>query len=198
MRPERPSSDSSRGSGVSFRGAATCKTATPRRDSLSPTIEMGRDHMTKPTRRLSAVVTILASIAILAGTVSASDGVIAAATGGGHFLFSGFLDVQFGFSAVTKADGSAQGSFHQSYTLNGLTTSYWGTVTCLSVDTVQQRAWIGGVVTKVQSDDPAARLVGEDVWFRVVDYDDDDPDQDPADRSTVFGFTPLFESSEPY
>src|SRR5688572_17967324 len=134
--------------------------------------------MTKPSRRLSAVVTVLASIAILAGTVSAADGVSAAATGGGHFLFSGFLDVQFGFSAVAKADGSAQGSFHQSYTLEGSTTSYWGTVTCLSVDTVNHRAWIGGVVTKVESDDVGARLDGEDVWFRVVDYDDDDPDQE--------------------
>jgi hypothetical protein len=154
--------------------------------------------MTKPSRRLSAIVTVVASIAILAGTVSASEGANAAATGGGHFLFSGFLDVQFGFSAVAKADGSAQGSFHQSYTLEGSTTSYWGTVTCLSVDTVNHRAWIGGVLTKVQSDDPAARLVGEEVWFRVVDYDDDEPGADPADRSTVFGFTPLFESSAAY
>ena len=151
--------------------------------------------MTKPTRRLSAIVTVLASIAILAGTVSASEGVSAAATGGGHFLFSGFLDVQFGFSAVAKADGSAQGSFHQSYTLDGLTTSYWGTVTCLSVDPVTHRAWIGGVLTKVQSDNPAARLVGEEVWFRVVDYGEG---QDLPDRSTVFGFTPLFETSAAY
>lgn len=151
--------------------------------------------MTKPSRRLSFVVTVLASIALLAGTVSASEGVARAATGGGHFLFSGFLDVQFGFSAVAKADGSAQGSFHQSYTLEGMTTSYWGTVTCLSVDTVNHRAWIGGVLTKVQSDNPAARLVGEEVWFRVVDYGEG---QDVADRSTVFGFTPLFETSAAY
>ena len=151
--------------------------------------------MTKPSRRLSAIVTVVASVAILAGTVSASEGVSAAATGGGHFLFSGFLDVRFGFSAVSKADGSAQGSFHQSYTLEGLTTSYWGTVTCLSVDTVNHRAWIGGVVTKVESDDPAARLVGEDVWFRVLD---NGQGQDVEDRSTVFGFTPLFESSAAY
>ena len=151
--------------------------------------------MTKPSRRLSVAVAVLASIAILAGTVAASEGVSGAATGGGHFLFSGFLDVQFGFSAVAKADGSAQGSFHQSYTLEGLTTSYWGTVTCLSVDTVNHRAWIGGVVTKVESDDPAARLVGEDVWFRVLD---NGQDLDDADRSTVFGFTPLFESSAAY
>src|SRR5687767_6265927 len=151
--------------------------------------------MTKPSRRLSAIVTVVASIAILAGTVSASDGVIAAATGGGHFLFSGFLDVQFGFSAVAKDDGSAQGSFHQSYTLEGLTTSYWGTVTCLSVDTAAGRAWIGGVVTKVESDDPGARRVGEDVWFRVLDNGEGD---EVADRSTVFGFTPLFESSTAY
>jgi hypothetical protein len=151
--------------------------------------------MTRPSRRLSVVATVLASIAILAGTVSASEGVGAAATGGGHFLFSGFLDVQFGFSAVAKADGSAQGSFHQSYTLEGLTTSYWGTVTCLSVDTVNHRAWIGGVLTKVQSDNPAARLVGEEVWFRVVDYGEG---RDLPDRSTVFGFTPLFETSAAY
>jgi hypothetical protein len=151
--------------------------------------------MTKPSRRLSVLVTVLASIAILAGTVAASEDVDRAATGGGHFLFSGFLDVQFGFSAVAKADGSAQGSFHQSYTLEGRTTSYWGTVTCLSVDTVNSRAWIGGVLTKVESDDPAARQVGEDVWFRVLDSG---TAQDAADRSTVFGFTPLFESSAAY
>ena len=151
--------------------------------------------MIKPSRRLNVAVTVLASIAILAGTVSASEGVSAAANGGGHFLFSGFLDVQFGFSAVAKDDGSAQGSFHQSYTLEGLTTSYWGTVTCLSVDTVNHRAWIGGVLTKVESDDGGARLVGEDVWFRVLDSGEG---QDTADRSTVFGFTPLFESSAAY
>ena len=151
--------------------------------------------MTKPSRKLSALVTVLASIAILAGTVAASDGVSAATSGGGHFLFSGVLDVQFGFSAVAKADGSAQGSFHQSYTLDGLTTSYWGTVTCLSVDTANHRAWIGGVLTKVESDNPAARLVGEDVWFRVLDSGEGQGD---ADRSTVFGFTPLFESSAAY
>ena len=151
--------------------------------------------MTKPSRRLSVAVTILASIAILAGTVAASESVTGAATGGGHFLFSGSLDVQFGFTAVAKADGSAQGSFHQSYTLEGQTTSYWGTVTCLSVDTVNHRAWIGGVVTKVQSDDPEARMVGEDVWFRVLDSGQG---QGVADRSTFFGFTPLFESSAAY
>jgi hypothetical protein len=143
--------------------------------------------MTTPARRLSVAVSVLASLAILAGSVAANEGVSHAATGGGHFLFQGFLDVQLGFSAVAMADGSAQGSFRQSYTLDGLTTTYWGTVTCLSVDAAERRAWIGGVVTNVDSDDPAARLVGEDVWFRVVDYDDDDPDQDPADRSTVFG-----------
>jgi hypothetical protein len=151
--------------------------------------------MTRRSRRLSALATVLASIAILAGTVSASEGVAGAATGGGHFLFSGFLDVQFGFSAVAKSDGTAQGSFHQTYTLEGLTTSYWGTVTCLSVDTVTHRAWIGGVLTKVQSDSPAARLVGEEVWFRVVDYGEG---QALPDRSTVFGFTPLFETSAAY
>jgi hypothetical protein len=150
---------------------------------------------TKSRRYMTVAVSVIASIAILAGTVAASGGPTGAATGGGHFLFSGFLDVQFGFSAVAKDDGSAQGSFHQSYTLEGLTTSYWGTVTCLSVDTAAGRAWIGGVVTKVESDDPGARQVGEDVWFRVLDNGEGD---EVADRSTVFGFTPLFESSTAY
>ncbi|MEX2045928.1 MAG: hypothetical protein WEE03_02110 [Chloroflexota bacterium] len=151
--------------------------------------------MTRTSRRLSVAVSVLASIAILAGTVVASEGVSRSATGGGHFVLAGFLDVQFGFSAIAKDDGSAQGSFHQSYTLEGLTTSYWGTVTCLSVDTAAGRAWIGGVVTQVESDDPGARLVGEEVWFRVLD---NGQGQDVPDRSTVFGFTPLFETSAAY
>jgi hypothetical protein len=147
-------------------------------------------------RHLIVAISLLASLAILAGSVAASEGTSAAATGGGHFLFSGTLDVQFGFGAVAKADGSAEGSFHQTYSLNGLTTSYWGTVTCLSVDTLNRRAWIGGVLTKVESDDPAVtRRPGEDVWFRVLDSGQGGDD---ADRSTVFGFVPLFESSAAY
>jgi hypothetical protein len=153
--------------------------------------------MTTPARSyLTIAVSLLASIAILAGTVAASEGTTGAATGGGHFLYAGFLDVRFGFSAVAKPDGSAQGSFHQSYSLDGLTTSYWGTVTCLSVDTVNGRAWIGGVLTKVESDDPTVtRQPGEDVWFRVLD---NGQGPDDADRSTVFGFVPSFPSSAAY
>jgi hypothetical protein len=147
-------------------------------------------------RSLAVAFSLVAAAAILAGTVVASEGTSAAATGGGHFLYAGFLDVEFGFGAVANADGSAQGSFHQSYTLDGLATSYWGTVTCLSVDTVNRRAWIGGVLTKVESDDPTdTRQPGEDVWFRVLD---NEQGQGDADRSTVFGFVPLFESSAAY
>ena len=150
---------------------------------------------TRIRRSLTAVVSLVAAVAILTGAVAASEETSAAA-GGGHFLFSSTLDVQFGFSAVAKADGSAEGSFHQSYTQAGLTTSYWGTVTCLSVDNVNRRAWIGGVLTKVESDDPAVtRQPGEDVWFRVLD---NSQGQDDADRSTVFGFVPLFGSSAAY
>ncbi len=151
---------------------------------------------TRIRRSMTVAVGLVAAVAILTGSVAASEGTSATATGGGHFLFSGTLDVQFGFSAVAKADGSAQGSFHQSYTQAGLTTTYWGTVTCLSVDTENHRAWIGGVLTKVDSDDPAVtRQPGEDVWFRVLESGEG---QDDADRSTVFGFVPLFESSAAY
>lgn len=150
---------------------------------------------TRIRRSLTVAVSVVGAVAILTGTVAASEET-SAATGGGHFLFGGTLDVQFDFGAVAKADGSAQGSFHQSYTQAGLTTTYWGTVTCLSVDTVNHRAWIGGVLTKVDSDDPAVtRQPGEDVWFRVLDTGQG---EDDADRSTVFGFVPLFESSAAY
>src|SRR6266508_6945980 len=95
-------------------GVATYKTAAARRHSLTGNDWMGRHRMTTPTRRhLTLVLSLLASIAILAGTVAASEGTSGAATGGGHFLFSGFLDVEFGFGAVAKEDGSAYGSFHQ-------------------------------------------------------------------------------------
>ena len=146
-------------------------------------------------RRVSFLLALVASVALLAGSVSAASG--PATTGGGHFLYQGFLDVQFGFSSITLPDGRAVGSFHQSYTLNGLTTSYWGTVTCMATDDANHRAWVGGVLTKVETDDPSVPWrAGDDAWFRVLD--NGNGGDAAADRSTVFGFKGVIETSEEY
>jgi hypothetical protein len=62
-------------------------------------------------------------------------------------------------------------------------------VTCLSVDAVNGRAWIGGVVTVNNSTDPNQQLAihqpGQDVWFRV---EDNGKHELTPDRSTVLGF----------
>jgi hypothetical protein len=67
----------------------------------------------------------------------------------------------------------------------GLIVSFEAQVTCLSIDPVNHRAWIGGKIKKNGSTDPdlqgAIQQKGRDIWFRVLD--------DPAgDRSTFVGF----------
>jgi hypothetical protein len=72
----------------------------------------------------------------------------------------------------------------------GFTVDFSGEVTCMAVDPVNHRAWIGGVVTENRSDDPNHGLEihqpGSDVWFRVVDYGEGAAAQ--PDRSSVYGF----------
>jgi hypothetical protein len=106
--------------------------------------------------------------------------------GGGHYLFGGTLDIRFSMAAIGKADGSAIGLFHQAVDLGGTTAEFLGRVTCLAIDKVNGRAWIGGVVLANRSTDPAfltpINEVGRDVWFRVLD------DESIGDRSTFLGF----------
>jgi hypothetical protein len=113
-------------------------------------------------------------------------------TGGGSFLFGGTIPMQFGFSAVQLPNGGAAGSFHHFYESGGFTYNLTGTVTCVSFDAVNHRAWIGGVLTKVDSTDPDPGVApGDDAWFRVLDTPGDD-------RSTSMGFVGAIESSEAY
>ena len=111
-------------------------------------------------------------------------------TGSGQFLLQDTIDASFSFSAVRHADGSATGRFHQVFRLNGLTVDFHGGVTCLSIDPVTRRAWIGGVVWHNSSTHPSfttpINQPGRDVWFRVVDYGGSAGD--PADRTTTLGF----------
>jgi hypothetical protein len=111
------------------------------------------------------------------------------ASGGGQYDLNG-LAVHFSFSALEGPDGSAVGQFHVQASYDGLEADFRAKVTCLSVDEVNHRAWMGGVVTKNASTDPdyAAPIYqpGKDVWFRVVDYASGG--SGVADRSTFLGF----------
>jgi hypothetical protein len=117
-----------------------------------------------------------------------TEGVMVSATGGGHFLVSGALDVAFSFSAKQKSDGSANGQFRFSVELGGLPIDFHGEVICVSVDSDNGRSWIGGVVTENNSEHPsfttAIHEPGRDVWFRVLD-NGQGGDSD-MDRSTLF------------
>jgi hypothetical protein len=145
-------------------------------------------------RRLPALL-VLAAMLTAAPAFAAGAAGESRTTGGGSFLFLGAtpnIPMQFSFSAVQLADGSAAGSFHHFYVADGFTYDFWGTVTCVTFDAVNHRAWIGGVLTKVGSTDPEVGLfAGDDAWFRVLDSPD-------GDRSTSMGFVGVIESSEAY
>ncbi|HKG95126.1 MAG TPA: hypothetical protein VKA84_24630 [Gemmatimonadaceae bacterium] len=135
--------------------------------------------------------------------LSNEGGALYATSGGGKFLATlatgAVLEGKFAFTARQYADGSAGGEFHQ-YRPD-LDMLMWGEVTCLTVDPVERRAWVGGVITKVQSDNPAVLAdpvlqPGRDVWFRVVDYGEGA--DAPPDRTTVFGFEGVIPSSAEY
>ena len=133
-----------------------------------------------------------------------AGGVIGSATGGGRYLLANTFDVQFAFSAVQHASGKATGNFHHTLDTGAGTFDFKGTVTCLGLDPINNRAWIGGVITHNHSTDPfyqsnAVFEVGQDAWFRVVDYGEGENATQP-DRTTFVGFenTPGIPTSEFY
>lgn len=142
-------------------------------------------------RRLVTVAWIAAALAAAPAT-GLGAGTDARATGGGSFLFAGTIPMQFGFAAVRHADGSVGGAFHHAYSFGGFSYQLWGTVTCVTFDASEGRAWIGGVLTRLASDDPEPGVaVGDDAWFRVLDSPD-------GDRSTAMGFVGDIPSSAAY
>lgn len=144
-------------------------------------------------KRVLAAVT-LASLAALVGpgTRTTASGVAAFVTGGGEYAIPPPNDIQaqFAFLALASADGDAVGVFRHRGTIQGLTFDFTGRVTCLSVDPVNNRAWIGGVITRNRSTHPQlttpVHQVGRDIWFRVVDYGS--VHSSVADRTTFVGF----------
>jgi hypothetical protein len=95
------------------------------------------------------------------------------ASGGGHYLVGGSLDVQFAFSAIQYTDGRVAGSFHDRANDGLGLVDFDADVTCLAVDHDLGRAWIGGVITANRSTSPdftdTIYQPGHDVWFRVLD-----------------------------
>ncbi|CAN5569055.1 hypothetical protein BH23CHL6_BH23CHL6_06820 [soil metagenome] len=142
--------------------------------------------------RRSTAILVAAALAttLTAGTVLAGGGpVTAAATGGGGNLI-GTLQVSFSFNAIGKHDGSATGRLFHSVVLGGQLIEFVGRVTCVTVDSDNHRAWIGGVITANNSEHPAFQntehQVGRDIWFRVLDNGEGSGAE--PDRSTFVGF----------
>ena len=117
----------------------------------------------------------------------------------GSYRLLDTFDTKFAFIAIQLRNGSAWGGFHHRVALDTGIVDFRARVTCLAVDPVLRRAWIGGVITSNDSTDPAfdtaVHQPGHDIWFRVLDngYGDD-----PADRSTFVGFEGAIPSSASY
>ena len=123
--------------------------------------------MTNVRRSLSIVFGVMLIVLSQVASIAASNGVVARATGGGEYQLLGTLPAKFAFSAVGSPDGSASGQFHHSVVLGGELIEFYGEVTCVSVDPVNDRAWIGGVITRNNSTDPSflapRNQVGRDI-----------------------------------
>jgi hypothetical protein len=135
-------------------------------------------------------------------SVTGENGVVLNSSGGGHYFLQNAFDVQFAYTAKQLADGTVQGTFHESLVVDGETVAFRGDVICMAVDPVNHRAWIGAVIRENTSTHPDFQQwyhqPGEDVWFRVVDYGEGNAA--PPDRKTFMGFenTPGIPTSEVY
>jgi hypothetical protein len=153
-------------------------------------------------RRILTAAT-LASLLALTPTGTRTTGLAAVVSGIGEYSVPAPNDIQaqLGFLAVSTGDGDALGWFRHHGTVQGLPFDFTGRVTCLSVDSVNNRAWIGGVVTKNRSTHPLLTTpihqVGRDIWFRVVDYGTFHAGV--PDRTTFVGFeSPAIPTSQFY
>lgn len=135
-------------------------------------------------------------------SVAGENGVVLNSSGGGHYFLQNAFDVQFAYTARQFANGTVQGTFHESLIVDGETVAFRGDVICMALDPVNHRAWIGAVITENTSTHPDFQewyhQPGEDVWFRVVDYGEGS-DALP-DRKTFMGFenTPGIPTSAVY
>lgn len=117
------------------------------------------------------------------------------ANGGGvYHLETLDLDVHFAFAAVQRsASGDAVGTYHLA-SPDGFEVNIEGRITCMTVDPQHPgRAWMGGGITRNDSILPTFKgengQVGQDGWFRVVDYGEGSGALQP-DRTTRIFFKP--------
>jgi hypothetical protein len=102
-------------------------------------------------------------------TSAASSAVVARVSGSGHVMrnLTGEDELTtFSYNATARADGTAHGKYQ--YHFRAADFFIHGTVTCASV--AGNAGWVGGVIDKIVSGDPADQsLVGTEIWWRVVD-----------------------------
>ncbi len=110
------------------------------------------------------------------------------ATASGHYGIAG-TTAAIALRALQIPGQDARGTFRTTLVFQGLLIDFSGGVTCMAVDSVNGRAWIGGIVTENNSDHPnfttEIHQPGKDVWFRVLDTGQHSGD---PDRTTFFGF----------
>lgn len=146
--------------------------------------------MSKLRRALATGTAIALAGTLATATLAAGGGIVASATGSGTYLLLGTSLAEFEVSAVQHANGSAAGTLRHRVELGGFLIEFEGDVTCVTMDPVNHRAWIGGVITLNNSTHPSFTTprtqVGHDIWFRVVDYGEGSAS--PADRTSFTGF----------
>jgi len=122
------------------------------------------------------------AITLTAGALDAHLGTV---QGSGQYNLAGLI-VDFALEAEQKNEEKAVGKFSVfADEGDGVTVNFTGIVTCVAIDEVKHRAWIGGVVQNNRSTDPAfdtpIQRPGHDIWFRILDLPG-------GDRSTFTGF----------
>ena len=119
--------------------------------------------------------------------VASVGGVELAVTGGGHVLRNlgeGDELTTFSYSAIRRASGETSGQFQ--YNFRAANLAVHGHVTCVTA--AGNVAWVGGVIDRLESEDPADQaLVGTDIWWRVTD--NGEGSADAADQTTSLLFT---------
>ena len=140
-------------------------------------------------RRLHLMAAISAALGLVLSTTPVTAAIEASTTGSGTFLV-GTMPGTFSFEAMVDDAGVAKGTFHYDLIFQGQIVDFDGEVTCVTFDAAEHRAWIGGVVLANRSVHPSYTTprtqVGQDIWFRVVDYGEGS--SYPDDRTTFVGF----------
>ena len=131
-------------------------------------------------------IAIWAGAAVTVEPMENADSIVAQVMGSGHVMrnLTGEDELStFSYSAVARADGTAEGEYQYNFRAAGF--FIHGTVTCASVS--GNAGWVGGVIDSIVSPDPADQsLVGTEIWWRVID--NGEGANQPADQTTSLLF----------